>query len=328
MTVEPETPQLSAATPDGSRAGLRVGLFVTCLVDLIRPSVGVRRRQAARGCRLHGRGSARRAVAASRPSIPATAHNARHRRAGDRGVRGRSITWSRRRVPAPACSRCTIRSCSRRSQLAAACRRFRRQELRARVASWSTYAACAESRRATTRPPPITIPARGCANSACASSPAACSRSVEGLASTEMRDAEVCCGFGGTFCVKYPEISNAMVAKKAANIAATGAGLLLAGDLGCLMNMAGKLQREGRAIEVRHVAEVLAGMTQESRRSARRDRAQAGRRAANRCQAGRSRQSRTMTLACPHRDLAALQGQCQGGARRPRSPERADHASR
>jgi hypothetical protein len=63
--------------------------------------------------------------------------------------------------------------------------------------------------------------------------------------------------------VKYPDISNAIVAKKTANIAATGAGLLLAGDLGCLMNMAGKLQREGRDIEVRHVAEVLAGMTQE-----------------------------------------------------------------
>jgi hypothetical protein len=63
--------------------------------------------------------------------------------------------------------------------------------------------------------------------------------------------------------VKYPDISNAIVGKKAANIAATGAGLLLAGDLGCLMNMAGKLQREGSGIEARHVAEVLAGMTQE-----------------------------------------------------------------
>ena len=87
--------------------------------------------------------------------------------------------------------------------------------------------------------------------------------SVEGLRLAEMRDADVCCGFGGTFCVKYPDISNAIVAKKAANIAATGASLLLAGDLGCLMNMAGKLQRDGAAIEVRHVAEVLAGMTQE-----------------------------------------------------------------
>jgi L-lactate dehydrogenase complex protein LldE len=78
-----------------------------------------------------------------------------------------------------------------------------------------------------------------------------------------MRDPDVCCGFGGTFCVKYPDISNAIVAKKAANVAASGAGMLIAGDLGCLMNMAGKLQRDGSAIEVRHVAEVLAGMTAE-----------------------------------------------------------------
>jgi L-lactate dehydrogenase complex protein LldE len=85
--------------------------------------------------------------------------------------------------------------------------------------------------------------------------------SVEGLRLAEMRDANVCCGFGGTFCVKYPDISNAIVAKKAANVAATGATLLLAGDLGCLMNMAGKLSRDGSAIAVRHVAEVLAGMT-------------------------------------------------------------------
>jgi len=84
---------------------------------------------------------------------------------------------------------------------------------------------------------------------------------VQGLTLTEMRDADVCCGFGGTFCVKYPDISNAIVAKKVANVAATGAQVLLAGDLGCLMNMAGKLQREGKAIDARHVAEVLAGET-------------------------------------------------------------------
>jgi L-lactate dehydrogenase complex protein LldE len=85
-------------------------------------------------------------------------------------------------------------------------------------------------------------------------------KSVDGLALSEMTSPEVCCGFGGTFCVKYPEISNAMVGEKSADIAATGADTLLAGDLGCLMNMAGKLQREGSAIRVRHVAEVLAGM--------------------------------------------------------------------
>jgi len=84
--------------------------------------------------------------------------------------------------------------------------------------------------------------------------------SVQGLTLREMKTPEVCCGFGGTFCVKYPEISNAMVGEKSADIAATGADTLLAGDLGCLMNMAGKLQREGSPVRVRHVAEVLAGM--------------------------------------------------------------------
>ena len=85
--------------------------------------------------------------------------------------------------------------------------------------------------------------------------------SVEGLEMKEMADSDVCCGFGGTFCVKYADISNAIVSKKTRAIAETGADMLLAGDMGCLMNMAGKLKREGSTIEVRHVAEVLAGMT-------------------------------------------------------------------
>ncbi len=85
--------------------------------------------------------------------------------------------------------------------------------------------------------------------------------SVEGLQLVELEDSDVCCGFGGTFAVKYGELSDAIVAKKSAAIAATRADTLLAGDLGCLMNMAGKMQREGRSIRVRHVAEVLAGMT-------------------------------------------------------------------
>jgi L-lactate dehydrogenase complex protein LldE len=83
---------------------------------------------------------------------------------------------------------------------------------------------------------------------------------VEGLELRELPDADVCCGFGGTFCVKYPDISNAIVESKTDSIARTGAGTLLAGDLGCLMNMAGKLKREGQATQSRHVAEVLAGM--------------------------------------------------------------------
>jgi L-lactate dehydrogenase complex protein LldE len=86
-------------------------------------------------------------------------------------------------------------------------------------------------------------------------------KTVKGLKLTELPEADVCCGFGGTFCVKYPDISNAIVEKKTEAIAAAGAGTLLAGDLGCLMNMAGKLQRQNSAVKTRHVAEVLAGMT-------------------------------------------------------------------
>ena len=84
---------------------------------------------------------------------------------------------------------------------------------------------------------------------------------VEGLGFKELPSAEICCGFGGTFCVKYPDISERMAKEKADDVAATGADTLLAGDMGCLMNMAGKLQRQGSPVRVRHVAEVLAGMT-------------------------------------------------------------------
>jgi L-lactate dehydrogenase complex protein LldE len=88
--------------------------------------------------------------------------------------------------------------------------------------------------------------------------------SVGGLTLRELPGAQTCCGFGGTFCVKYPDISDKMVSDKAAEIVATNAEAVLAGDLGCLLNIAGKLQRNGRCIEVRHVAEVLAGLTKEA----------------------------------------------------------------
>jgi len=77
----------------------------------------------------------------------------------------------------------------------------------------------------------------------------------------EMAEPEICCGFGGTFCVKYPDISARMASDKVRDCTATGAETLLAGDLGCLLNMAGRLSREGRPMKARHVAEVLAGVT-------------------------------------------------------------------
>lgn len=84
--------------------------------------------------------------------------------------------------------------------------------------------------------------------------------SVEGLQIQEMAGSEICCGFGGTFCVKYPGISTRLVTDKAAGIEASGAGTLLGGDLGCLMNMSGRLTRLGKPVKVYHAAEVLANM--------------------------------------------------------------------
>jgi L-lactate dehydrogenase complex protein LldE len=85
--------------------------------------------------------------------------------------------------------------------------------------------------------------------------------SIEGLTLVELNESDVCCGFGGTFAVKYSDISGAIVEKKVENVVESGAPTLLAGDLGCLMNMAGRLSRDGKSVAVRHVAEVLAGMT-------------------------------------------------------------------
>ena len=85
---------------------------------------------------------------------------------------------------------------------------------------------------------------------------------VERLELTEMPDTDVCCGFGGAFCVKYPEISERLVSDKIRNIESTGADSVLGGDLGCLLNIAGRLKRLGSTVRVYHTAEVLAGLTQ------------------------------------------------------------------
>ena len=92
--------------------------------------------------------------------------------------------------------------------------------------------------------------------------PRALLSSVTGLSVTEMRDSNVCCGFGGTFCIKFPRISERMVAEKTRSIADSGADTLLGGDMGCLLNMAGRLKRADSKVAVYHTAEVLAGMAQ------------------------------------------------------------------
>ncbi|MFA9440433.1 (Fe-S)-binding protein [Uliginosibacterium sp. sgz301328] len=96
-------------------------------------------------------------------------------------------------------------------------------------------------------------------------------RSVEGLHLVEMEETEVCCGFGGTFAAKYPEISGRMVDDKLGNAGRTEADTLVGGDLGCLMNIAGRAARTGIPLRVFHTVEILAGMARDEGITGRRD---------------------------------------------------------
>lgn len=90
--------------------------------------------------------------------------------------------------------------------------------------------------------------------------PRALLATVGGLSIAELADPQTCCGFGGLFSVKYPEISERMADDKIADAGATGADTLIGGDLGCLLHLAGRMKRQGKAMRVRHAAEVLADM--------------------------------------------------------------------
>ena len=85
-------------------------------------------------------------------------------------------------------------------------------------------------------------------------------RTIQNITICENDAAEICCGFGGTFCVKFPEISTAMADKMINSVEASTAQTVLAGDLGCLLNIAGRLSRRASGIDARHIAEVLADM--------------------------------------------------------------------
>lgn len=85
---------------------------------------------------------------------------------------------------------------------------------------------------------------------------------VPGLTLREMGNPEQCCGFGGTFAIKFGEISARIADEKCADIAATGADAVVLGDVGCMLNIEGRLRRRGDAdTKVLHFAEILAGVT-------------------------------------------------------------------
>jgi L-lactate dehydrogenase complex protein LldE len=111
-------------------------------------------------------------------------------------------------------------------------------------------------------------PTRACYHDSCSSlremkvksQPRQLLASVEGFELMELKEPEVCCGFGGLFSVKYPDISERMADDKIADVCATEAEMLIGGDLGCLLHLAGRMERQGKSVKVRHVAEVLADM--------------------------------------------------------------------
>ena len=82
---------------------------------------------------------------------------------------------------------------------------------------------------------------------------------ISGAEFIEMHDSDRCCGFGGSFSVKYADISEAMVADKVNNIITSGADTVVGCDMGCLMNIEGMLSRKGSDIKIMHIAQLLAG---------------------------------------------------------------------
>jgi L-lactate dehydrogenase complex protein LldE len=88
-------------------------------------------------------------------------------------------------------------------------------------------------------------------------SPRAILRNLEGAELVELPGSDECCGFGGSFAVRLPEVSTSILDKKLANVEATGARCLVACDAGCLMQMSGRLSRRNSPIRAVHLAEVL-----------------------------------------------------------------------
>ena len=244
----------------GAADAPRVALFVTCLVDVMRPQIGfasIRALEAA-GCtvvvpeaqtccgqpalnsgdRENAADLARRAIAALEPYDPVV-------------------------IPSGSC---------------AATIRVHYPEILADDPDWSTRATALAAKTweilayldqmRDWRPSGVSLETTATYHDSCSGlrelgikrQPRRLLAAVEGLAMKPLDGAETCCGFGGTFCVKYPAISNAIVAEKATAIDASEAALLLAGDLGCLMNMAGKLHRDGSPVRAFHTIEILAGM--------------------------------------------------------------------
>jgi L-lactate dehydrogenase complex protein LldE len=244
---------------------MRVGLFVTCLVDLMRPSIGLA------ALRLLETGGAEVYVPPTQTCCGQPGYNGGDR-AGARALAAKVIAefegCEHLVAPSGSCSgmikthyadlfREEPAMLERAATLAARTHELtdflvnvlKLDAVPGTLAATITYHdSCAGLREMGVKDQPRTLLSR-----------------VPGLKLAEMAECETCCGFGGTFAIKFGEISTRLADNKCQHIDASGADAVVLGDLGCMLNIEGRLRRRGDSkTRVLHVAEVLAGDTKPS----------------------------------------------------------------
>ena len=242
-----------------------VGLFVTCLVDLMRPSVGFA------ALRLLERAGAQVVAPENQTCCGQPAYNSgdfKNARAIARDVIEAFEGFDSVVAPSGSCAG-MIRVHYPKLFADDAQWRARAEALAARTMELTQYLASHLNLNDVS----ATLNATATYHDSCASrremgvvnEPRQLLATVDGLSLKELDDVETCCGFGGLFSIKFPDVSGAIADKKAQMIEDTQAELLVGADMGCLMNLSGKLKRraqDGRpGVRVYHIAEVLAGMT-------------------------------------------------------------------
>jgi L-lactate dehydrogenase complex protein LldE len=239
---------------------MRVGLFVTCLVDLMRPSIGMA------AVRLLEAGGAEVYVPPTQTCCGQPGYNA-----GDR--LGAEVLAAKVLSEFEGCEHVVAPSgsCSGMIRTHYADLFADQPALRARVAALAarTYELTdflTNVLKLDAVPGALTATVTyhdscsGLREMGVKTQPRALLARVRGLKLTEMAECETCCGFGGTFAIKFGEISTRLADNKCKRIAESGADAVVLGDLGCMLNIEGRLRRRGdMKTRVLHVAEVLAG---------------------------------------------------------------------
>ena len=240
---------------------MRVGLFVTCLVDLMRPSIGFA------ALKLLESNGAEVYVPPTQTCCGQPAYNS--------GDRGDALPLARKVIAEfEACDYLVAPSGSCSGMI-----RTHYADLFADDPAWAARAAALSAKtyeltdflvnvqKATTVPGGA-VRATVTYHDSCSglremgvkAQPRALLERLPGVKLVEMAECETCCGFGGTFAVKYGEISTRLADNKCQHIANSGADAVVLGDLGCMLNIEGRLRRRGDATtRVLHVAELLAG---------------------------------------------------------------------